>query len=91
MVTELLGYLIVESAENNAITVYKDDKPFIRATLERQLSKFQMAGYWPMIRSRVEKVIKIMTDVDPDDISAFLEDINWLSGPLTHFEYVGAI
>ena len=91
MSSELLGYMIVQNDEDNTVTVYKDNKPFIRATLERQLTKFQMAGYCPMIRSRVEKVIKIMTDVDPGDISVFLEDINWLSGPLTHFEYVGAL
>lgn len=89
MVTELLGYMIVENEEINSITVYKENKPFIQATLEKQLTKFQLAGYWPMIRSRVEKVITIISNVEPDDISAFLEDINWLSGPLTHFEYVG--
>ena len=90
MVTEIKEYRIMQNEDDNSVVVYKDEKPFIRAVLTRSLTSFQMAGYWPMIRSRVEKVIKIMTDVEPDDITAFLEDINWLSGPLTHFEYVGA-
>ena len=90
MVGEVMGYKIIQNDDDNSIVVYKNEEPFIRAVLTRSLSTFQMAGYWPMIRSRVEKVIKIITDIEPDDITAFLEDINWLSGPLTHFEYVGA-
>ena len=90
MGNEVLGYKIIQNEEDNSVVVYKNEKPFIRAELTRSLTNFQLAGYWPMIRSRVEKVIKIITDIEPDDITAFLEDINWLSGPLTHFEYVGA-
>lgn len=90
MAGEVMGYKIIQNEDDNSVVVYKGEKPFIRAVLTRSLTSFQMAGYWPMIRSRVEKVIKIMTDLEPDDIIAFLEDINWLSGPLTHFEYVGA-
>ena len=90
MGNEVMGYKIIQNEEDNSVVVYKNEKPFIRAELTRSLTNFQLAGYWPMIRSRVEKVIKIITDIEPDDITAFLEDINWLSGPLTHFEYVGA-
>ena len=87
---EVMGYRIIQNEDDNSVVVYKNNKPFIKAFLNRSLTKFQMAGYWPMIRSRVEKVITIITNVEPDDMNAFLEDINWLSGPLTHFEYVGA-
>lgn len=90
MVSEIKEYRIIQNENDNSVVVYKDNKPFIRAVLTRSLTSFQMAGYWPMIRSRVDKVITLITDIEPDDIIAFLEDINWLSGPLTHFEYVGA-
>lgn len=90
MSSELLGYVIVQSDDDNTITVYKDDKPFIRAVLTRNFSKIQLAAYWPMIRSRVERIIKVISDMDPDEISIFLEDVNWLNGPMTHFEYIGA-
>ena len=90
MVSEIKEYRIMQNEDDNSVVVYKDEKPFIRAVLTRSLTSFQMAGYWPMIRSRVDKVITLITDIEPDDIIAFLEDINWLSGPLTHFEYVGA-
>lgn len=90
MAGEVLGYMIVQNEEDNSVVVYKNDKPFIRAALTRPFTEFQLAGYWPMIRSRVEKVITIMSEVKPNDIPAFLEDINWLCGPVTHFEYVGA-
>ena len=90
MVSEIKEYRIMKNEDDNSVVVYKDEKPFIRAVLTRSLTSFQMAGYWPMIRSRVDKVITLITDIEPDDIIAFLEDINWLSGPLTHFEYVGA-
>ena len=86
---EVMGYRIIQDEDENSVIVFRYDKPFIRASLTRQLNQFQIAGYWPMIRSRVEKVITIITNVEPDDISVFLADINWLSGPLTHFEYVG--
>lgn len=89
MAGEVMGYKIIQNEDDNSVVVYKDNKPFIRAVLTRSLTSFQMAGYWPMIRSRVDKVITLITDIEPDDIIAFLEDINWLSGPLTHFEYVG--
>lgn len=90
MAGEVMGYKIIQNEDDNSVVVYKDNKPFIRAVLTRSLTSFQLAGYWPMIRSRVDKVITLITDIEPDDIIAFLEDINWLSGPLTHFEYVGA-
>ena len=90
MVSEIKEYRIMQNEDDNSVVVYKDEKPFIRAVLTRSLTSFQMAGYWPMIRSRVDKVITLIMDIEPDDIIAFLEDINWLSGPLTHFEYVGA-
>ena len=90
MAGEVMGYKIIQNEDDNSVVVYKDNKPFIRAVLTKSLTSFQMAGYWPMIRSRVDKVITLITDIEPDDIIAFLEDINWLSGPLTHFEYVGA-
>lgn len=90
MAGEGMGYKIIQNEDDNSVVVYKDNKPFIRAVLTRSLTGFQMAGYWPMIRSRVDKVITLIMDIEPDDIIAFLEDINWLSGPLTHFEYVGA-
>lgn len=90
MAGEVMGYKIIQNEDDNSVVVYKDNKPFIRAVLTRSLTSFQMAGYWPMIRSRVDKVITLIMDIEPDDIIAFLEDINWLSGPLTHFEYVGA-
>ena len=90
MAGEVMGYKIIQNEDDNSVVVYKDNKPFIKAVLTRSLTSFQMAGYWPMIRSRVDKVITLITDIEPDDIIAFLEDINWLSGPLTHFEYVGA-
>ena len=90
MAGEVIGYMIIQNEDDNSVVVYKDNKPFIRAVLTKSLTSFQMAGYWPMIRSRVDKVITLITDIEPDDIIAFLEDINWLSGPLTHFEYVGA-
>lgn len=90
MAGEVIGYMIIQNEGDNSVVVYKDNKPFIRAVLTKSLTSFQMAGYWPMIRSRVDKVITLITDIEPDDIIAFLEDINWLSGPLTHFEYVGA-
>ena len=86
---DIMGYRIMQKEDDNSVVVFKNDKPYIRASLTKPLNQFQMAGYWPMIRSRVEKVITIIKNVEPDDISAFLEDINWLSGPLTHFEYVG--
>ena len=90
MAGEVMGYKIIQNEDDNSVVVYKNNKPFIRAVLTKSLTSFQMAGYWPMIRSRVDKVITLITDIEPDDIIAFLEDINWLSGPLTHFEYVGA-
>lgn len=90
MAGEVIGYMIIQNEDDNSVVVYKDNKPFIRAVLTKSLTNFQMAVYWPMIRSRVDKVITLITDIEPDDIIAFLEDINWLSGPLTHFEYVGA-
>lgn len=90
MAGEVMGYKIIQNEDDNSVVVYKDNKPFIRAVLTRSLTSFQLAVYWPMIRSRVDKVITLITDIEPDDIIAFLEDINWLSGPLTHFEYVGA-
>jgi hypothetical protein len=49
----------------------------------------QLAAYWPMIRSRVERIITVISDMSPKEITLFLEDVNWLNGPLTHFEYVG--
>ena len=88
---EVMGYRIMQDENDNSVIVFRNDKPYIKASLTKPLTKFQMAGYWPMIRSRVDKVITLITDIDPDDITAFLEDINWLSGPLTHFEYVGAV
>ena len=90
MAGEVMGYKIIQNEDDNSVVVYKNNKPFIRAVLTKSLTSFQMAGYWPMIRSRVDKVITLITDIEPDDIIAFFEDINWLSGPLTHFEYVGA-
>ena len=90
MAGEVLGYMIIQNEEDNSVVVYKNNKPFIKAFLTRSLTQFQIAGYWPMIRSRVEKVITIISKVEPKDIPTFLEDVNWLSGPLTHFEYVGA-
>ena len=89
MVSELREYKIVKSDEDNTIIVYKNEKPLVQAVLTKTLSKMQLAAYWPMIRSRVEKVIRIISEVDPKDIPSFLEDVNWLCGPLTHFEYVG--
>lgn len=89
MSSELLGYVIVQSDEDNSITVYKNDQPVIKAILTRTLSKMQLAMYWPMIRSRVERILLVISDLTPKEIIMFLEDVNWLNGPLTHFEYVG--
>lgn len=91
MATELMGYMIVQNDEDNSIIVYRGDKPVIRAVLTRRLSSVQLAAYWPMIRSRVERIITVISDMTPGEISAFLEDVNWLNGPMTHFEYAGAL
>lgn len=91
MSSELLGYMIVQNDEDNTITVYKNDKPVIQAALTRKLSGMQLAAYWPMIRSRVERIITVISDMTPKEITIFLEDVNWMNGPLTHFEYVGAL
>ena len=50
---EVMGYRIIQNEDDNSVVVYKNNKPFIKAFLNRSLTKFQMAGYWPMIRSRV--------------------------------------
>ena len=91
MSSELLGYLIVQNDEDNTITVYKNDNPVIRAVLTKRLSGVQLAMYWPMIRSRVERILMVISDMSPKEITLFLEDVNWLNGPMTHFEYVGAL
>lgn len=91
MSSELLGYMIVQNDEDNTVTVYKNDKPVLRAALTRRLSAVQLAAYWPMIRSRVERIVKVIQDINPTEIILFLEDVNWLNGPMTHFEYVGAL
>ena len=91
MVTEIKEYKIMQNEDDNSVVVYKDDKPYIRAVLTRSLSAFQMAGYWPMIRSRVERIVTVISDMTPKEITVFLEDVNWLNGPMTHFEYVGAL
>ena len=91
MSSELLGYMIVQNDEDNTVTVYKNDKPILRAALTRRLSAVQLAAYWPMIRSRVERIVKVIQDMKPAEIIIFLEDVNWLNGPMTHFEYVGAL
>ncbi len=91
MSSELLGYMIVQNDEDNTVTVYKNDKPVLRAALTRRLSAVQLAAYWPMIRSRVERIVTVIQDMTPSEITIFLEDVNWLNGPLTHFEYVGVI
>lgn len=91
MSSELLGYVIVQNDEDNTVTVYKNDKPVLKAELTRRLSAVQLAAYWPMIRSRVERIVKVIQDMNPTEIIIFLEDVNWLNGPMTHFEYVGAI
>lgn len=89
MSSELLGYMIVQNDEDNTVTVYKNDKPVLRAALTKRLSAVQLAAYWPMIRSRVERIITVISDMSPKEITLFLEDVNWLNGPLTHFEYIG--
>ena len=91
MSSELLGYMIVQNDEDNTVTVYKNDKPVLRSALTRRLSAVQLAAYWPMIRSRVERIVTVIQDMTPSEITIFLEDVNWLNGPLTHFEYVGVI
>ena len=91
MSSELLGYMIVQNDEDNTVTVYKNDKPVLRAALTRRLSAVQLAAYWPIIRSRVERIVKVIQDMNPTEIILFLEDVNWLNGPMTHFEYVGAL
>ena len=91
MSSELLGYMIVQNDEDNTVTVYKNDKPVLRAALTRRLSAVQLAAYWPMIRSRVERILLVISDMTPKEIAVFLEDVNWLNGPMTHFEYVGAL
>lgn len=91
MSSELLGYMIVQNDEDNTVTVYKNDKPLLRADLTRKLSAVQLAAYWPMIRSRVERILLVISDMTPKEITVFLEDVNWLNGPMTHFEYVGVI
>ena len=91
MSSELLGYMIVQNDEDNTVTVYKNDKPVLRAALTRRLSAVQLAAYWPMIRSRVERIVTVIQDMTPSEITIFLEDVNWLNGPMTHFEYVGAL
>ena len=91
MSSELLGYMIVQNDEDNTVTVYKNDKPVMRAALTKRLSAVQLAAYWPMIRSRVERIVKVIQDMNPTEIIIFLEDVNWLNGPMTHFEYVGAL
>ena len=91
MSSELLGYMIMQNDEDNTVTVYKNDKPVLRAALTRRLSAVQLAAYWPMIRSRVERIVTVIQDMTPSEITIFLEDVNWLNGPLTHFEYVGVI
>lgn len=91
MSSELLGYMIVQNDEDNSVTVYKNDKAILRATLTRRLSAVQLAAYWPMIRSRAERIVKVIQDMKPAEIIIFLEDVNWLNGPMTHFEYVGAL
>jgi hypothetical protein len=90
MVSEIKEYRIMQNEDDNSVVVYKDEKPFIRAVLTRSLTSFQMAGYWPMIRSRVERIVTVISDMTPKEIMIFLEDVNWMTGPLTHFEYVGA-
>ena len=55
MVSELREYKIVQSDEDNTITVYKNERPLIKAVLTKTLSSMQLAAYWPMIRSRVER------------------------------------
>ncbi len=90
MSSELLGYMIVQNNDDNTVTVYKNDKPVLKAVLTRRLSAVQLAAYWPMIRSRVERIITVISDMTPKEIMIFLEDVNWMTGPLTHFEYVGA-
>ena len=91
MSSELLGYMIVQNDEDNTVTVYKNDKPVLRAALTRRLSAVQLAAYWPMIRSRVERILLVISDMTPKEITIFLEDVIWLNGPMTHFEYVGAL
>lgn len=91
MSSELLGYMIVQNDEDNTVTVYKNDKPLLRADLTRMLSAVQLAAYWPMIRSRVERILLVISDMTPKEITVFLEDVNWLNGPMTHFEYVGVL
>ena len=91
MVSELREYKIVQSDEDNTITVYKNEEPLIQAVLTKTLSKMQLAAYWPMIRSRVERILLVISDMTPKEITVFLEDVNWLNGPMTHFEYVGAL
>ena len=91
MSSELLGYMIVQNDEDNTVTVYKNDKPLLRADITRKLSAVQLAAYWPMIRSRVERILLVISDMTPKEITVFLEDVNWLNGPMTHFEYVGAL
>ena len=89
MDSELREYKIVQSDEDNTITVYKNERPLIKAVLTKTLSSMQLAAYWPMIRSRVERTVKVISDMTPKEIMVFLEDVNWLNGPITHFEYVG--
>ena len=91
MSSELLGYMIVQNDEDNTVTVYKNDKPVLRAALTRRLSAVQLAAYWPMIRIRVERILLVISDMTPKEISVFLEDVNWLNGPMTRFEYVGSL
>lgn len=91
MSSELLGYMIVQNDDDNTITVYKNEKPVLKAALTKRLSGVQLAAYWPMIRSRVERIVRVIQDMNPAEIIIFLEDVNWLNGPMTHFEYVGAI
>ena len=90
MVSEFKEYKIVQSDTDNTITVYKNGEPLIQAALTKTLSKLQLAAYWPMIRSRVEIMIPMISDMTSKEIKLFLKDVNWLNGPITHFEYIGS-
>ena len=42
---DIMGYRIIQKEDDNSVVVLKNDKPYIRASLTRPLTKFQMAGY----------------------------------------------
>ena len=84
MSSELLGYMIVQNDEDNTVTVYKNDKPLLRADLIQ--ADFQAFYHETLLQEEVN------TDLLYNkEITVFLEDVNWLNGPMTHFEYVGAL